>query len=130
MDSLMEVFKILNEDDHRKARRTTYKVFKEYESGILDAFSKKGVEGEIAKVRADMDQMGTLVHHNLIPRKVFLEAYWNTILVCWKALENNIEQERIRRQYPTYMKYFQELKDQARRYWKKYHTEVRHIDVY
>jgi hypothetical protein len=127
MESLIEFFKILNADDHREARRMTYSAFKEYHCG------KKGSEifhlGKFRKyvsmVRADMDQIGTLYHHNLFPRKIFLEAYWNTVLLCWEALRDNIESERLQRGYPTYMKYFEELKDKCKSYGRKYHPEVK-----
>jgi len=130
MESLIEFFKILSADEHSEARRKTFFAFKRYDGRELNAFHGKDFETRIAMVRADMDQMGTLFHHNLIPKKVFLEAYWNTVLLCWKALRNNIEEELIRRGYPTYMKYFEELKDEAKSYWRSYHPEVKHLKVY
>jgi hypothetical protein len=90
-----------------------------------EAFQDENIKKSIAMVRADMDQIGTLYHHNLIPREIFLEAYWNTVLICWKALRENIEEERIQRGYPTYMKYFEELKEECESYGKKYHPGVK-----
>lgn len=64
-----------------------------------------------------MDQMGLLIDDGLLDEVMFLKAYWNTVLVSWKALEENINQERSKRTgYKSYMKNFQELKDKARRF--------------
>jgi hypothetical protein len=37
-------------------------------------------------VRADFNQMGSLINNGLIPERPFLEQYYNTILISWKAL--------------------------------------------
>jgi hypothetical protein len=100
------------------------KPFKEYNHGSRGVFQDEKFRKYVSMVRADMDQIGTFYHHNLFPRKIFLEAYWNTVLICWKALRYNIEEERLQRGYPTYMKYFEELKDECESYRRKHHPEV------
>ena len=132
MESLMEIFKILNDDNHRNARRKVYQFFKENDQNkdCLINNTYNNVKNQIAMVQADMDQVGTLLHHDLIPKKVLLEAYWYTILICWKSLEENIKKERNDRQYPTYMKYFEELMNTSYWYWKDNHPEVKEIIIY
>ena len=64
-----------------------------------------------------MDQMGILIEERLVDEALFLKAYWNTVLVMWKALEKNIEEERsLRQDYPGYMKHFQALNQKAMKY--------------
>jgi hypothetical protein len=80
-------------------------------------------------VRADFDQMGILLVNNLIPKDVFLGAYWHTVLLCWKALKQNIANERDVRANPSYMQYFQKLKVEAESYWREHHSEVKEIKL-
>ncbi len=84
-----------------------------------DIFNSDGVRQDAAMVRADLDQIGMLVDNGLIPKKMFLKVYWNTVLICWKALKDDIEQQRKNRDYPSYMYYFEKLNGMAYKYWKK-----------
>jgi hypothetical protein len=45
-------------------------------------------------VRSDFNQMGSLINNGLLPEKSFLEQYYNTILISWKALERSIAEQR------------------------------------
>ena len=74
-------------------------------------------------VRADMDQMGLLIHQELIDKNIFLQAYWNTVLVCWKALKDDIKREQIEREYPSYMEHFRWLNDEAMEYRRLRHPD-------
>lgn len=130
LSSIMEAFRLLNDDVHRKAREATYNMYRAYNKGELDAYDRVDVKDQIAMVRADFDQMGSLVRNNLIPRDEFLSAYWHTILLCWKALEHNIEEQCSLRQNPKYMENFRSLKAEATVYWHKHHPQVREIIIH
>lgn len=127
-NALIEVFQLLNNEEHRQARAKVYDVYKQFSEGNVSAFKEN--QSTIAMVRADFDQMGTLIDNNLIPKKIFLEVYWHTILISWKALEKNIEDEIRIRANPSYMKYFKKLKDEAENYWQKNHPEVKYLKIY
>jgi hypothetical protein len=130
LNAIKVAFEILNDQEHRKARQTVYHAFKEYESGQNDIFKTESVIPSAAMVRADFGQIGLLIYHRLIPESIFLEAYWNTVLICWKALEDDISYHREGRDYPSYMHHFQMLKEKAELYWKEYHPETKEIKVY
>jgi hypothetical protein len=130
LHSMMEVFKLLNDNEHRHARFLVFQTYKEYKNGKKDAFENKAISKEISMVRADFDQIGILIENKLVPKQVFLRAYWNTVLVCWMSLKEHIHQERLRRDYPSYMTYFEKLSNDAKAYWKKHHPETRDIKVY
>jgi hypothetical protein len=128
--AIKEAFEILNKPEHRKAREIVYNALRAYESGQSDIFKNETVKPSAAMVRADLDQIGAFIHYGLIPKNIFLEVYWNTVLICWKALENDINYQREKRGFPYYMHYFQQLKESAEVYWKENHPETKEIRVY
>jgi hypothetical protein len=128
--AIKEAFDILNKPEHRKAREIVYNAFKEYESGQKDIFKSESVKPSAAMVRADLDQIGAFIHYGLIPENIFLELYWNTVLISWKALENDIKYQREKRGYSYYMHYFQQLNESAEIYWKENHPETKEIRIY
>ena len=117
LTAILEAFKILNTPEHRKARENVYKAYEKYEKGERDIF--KAVRQDAAMVRADLDQIGMLVDKRLFPKKMFLKVYWNIVLICWKGLKDDIEQQRKNRDYPSYMYYFEKLNGMAYEHWKK-----------
>ena len=110
LNGLMEAFKLLNNQDHRAAREDVYNLYKQYESNSdLSIFEHKSVE----IVRADFDEIGSLVRSGSMQKKGLLEAYGYNAFVCWTSLELNILQERKRRGFEPYMKNFQWLSNGA-----------------
>jgi hypothetical protein len=120
LNAILEAFKILNNDEHRQAREEVYSAFAQYDKGQKKIFENDRVRKRAAMVRADFDEIGLLVVNGLLPKEMFLDAYWNTIIISWKALRDDIDRERKRRRYPRYMTYFyllyQEAEDFARRH--------------
>jgi len=136
--SLIEAFKLLNDANHREARTVTYGKFKNKpdirSSTIREALAKHGnadilIEEFQGMVRADFDQMGSLVKNRLLPEKAFLDVYWETVLDSWRSLENDIKEEREKRHNPAYMKNFEELKSKAEAYRKNTYPDI-HTEVY
>jgi uncharacterized protein YqgQ len=118
LNALLEVFQLLNNDTHRKARQAVYR----HHRSKLDGKNpnEEDVHQEIAMVRSDFDMIGTFIRNELIPKEVFLDAYWDTTLVCWNALEDNIRKEREIRQNQHYMANFEYLASEAKQYKEKY----------
>jgi hypothetical protein len=118
LTALMDVFHLLNNETHRRARRTVYK----YHRDLLDGKSRdeEEVHEEIATVRADFDMIGTFIRNGLLSKDVFLDAYWDTTLVCWNAVEENVKNERRLRQNSHYMANFEHLAAYAKEYKEKY----------
>jgi hypothetical protein len=133
--ALVEVFKLLNDEKHRVARRVVYSFHKGREDcvgrlSLLDlGFTEETPKIHIIKeyqaiVRNDFNQIGSLITNNLLPEEAFMDTYWYTILRCWMALERDINEERNIRGHPGYMKNFEELSRSADRYRCKKHPTV------
>jgi hypothetical protein len=118
LTALMEVFHLLNNDTHRKARQVIYKHHRRRLDG--EKTSEVEIHQEIAMVRSDFEMIGTFVRNNLLSSEVFLDAYWDTTISCWNALEENIMAERRMRRNSRYMANFEHLAGVAREYKEKY----------
>jgi hypothetical protein len=129
LNAIKQAYEILNNKEHRKAREDVYDAFKKYKSGEKHIFESEPVKSSAAMVRADLDQIGLLITHKLIPKDFFLEVYWNTVLICWKALEDDVNYQRQKRDYPSYMYYFEQLKKWSENYKKENYPETE-IKVY
>lgn len=118
LNALLEVFQLLNNEAHRKARQVVYN----YHRNLLDGKNplEDEVGQEIAMVRSDFDMIGTFIRNELISKDVFLDAYWDATLVCWNALDDNIGRERKMRQNQHYMANFEHLAAEAQKYKEKY----------
>lgn len=118
LTALVDVFHLLNNESHRNARRAVYKFHRD----ILDGKSRleEEIEQQIATVRSDFEMIGTFIRNGLLSKDVFLDAYWDTTLVCWNALEDNIAAERKMRRNSHYMANFEYLANEAKLYKEKY----------
>ena len=117
LNALMEVFHLLNNETHRMARQAVYRHYRERADGKSESDE---VSQQIAMVRSDFDMIGTFIRNGLLSKDIFLDAYWDTTLVCWKALEDNIRKERKLRQNQNYMANFEYLASEAQLYKEKY----------
>jgi hypothetical protein len=118
LTALMDVFHLLNNDTHRKARQAVYKHHRSRLDG--EKTNEEEIRQEIAMVRSDFEMIGTFVRNNLLSAEVFLDAYWDTTISCWNALEENIMTERKLRRNNRYMANFEHLAGVAREYKEKH----------
>jgi len=118
LNAYLEVFKLLNDESHRRARRTVYR----HHRARLDGkdLDQEEVSEALAMVRSDFDMIGTFIRNHLLSKDVFLDGYWDTTILCWNALEENIREERQKRQNSHYMANFEYLAAQAQEYKEKY----------
>jgi hypothetical protein len=118
--TLVEVFKLLNSHDERKARKLIYSAYrqKSRNDGIIEAsdLPENDLRESIERIRADFDQIGSLNENKLIPEKAFLDSCWDPTIRCWKCLEDDIKNERKERNNNNYMKYFESLYNKAEKY--------------
>jgi hypothetical protein len=114
----LEVFKLLNDDEHRNARRFTYEAYRESKSmGDLTTFEDESHYRYITTTASDFDHVGSLIKNSPTIKKVFFDIYAETVIICWKALEAHIKAERKKRKTDFYMKFFNWLNDEAVKYW-------------
>jgi hypothetical protein len=75
-------------------------------------------------VRSDFNELGTLVHYNLLDGKIFVAKYYWMILKIWSLLGNEIMTRRKTMGPPNYMEYLEEMRNKALEYAKDHHNEV------
>ncbi len=116
--AMLEVFKLLNDERHRNARREVFKM------KVLNV-SKDGLpadyEDNAALVRADFDQIGGLVKSGLVPKELFMLSYADTTLRVWSALKDNLMEEREKRKQPAFQELFEWLYVEAQKWWDIHH---------
>ena len=66
---------------------------------------------------SDFDHVGSLIQNSPKIKKVFFDIYAETVIICWKALEEHIKAEQKKRRTTFYMKFFKWLNDEAVKYW-------------
>lgn len=138
--ALIELFKLLNDNAHRNARRrciNLYGVNEELKQwNILEFMNatkdKKQIDHNYLHtihlesreiVKADFDQIGSLVIEEIIYEKEFLNIYWYEVLKCWKAVFDDIQERREKENY-NYMKNFEYLMNKAEVYRAERFKEI------
>lgn len=145
-EGLRYVFELLDDNGHRNARRRIINLYDEKDEKRQEKILRlMGVKEEDIKrkeailiesqeiVKADFDEIGSLLKNNEIPQDEFIKIYWRDILKCWQVLQENIKkiQKTIDK---NYMENFQKLKDIATEYAKhnmeiKDFTHLVHKDI-
>jgi hypothetical protein len=140
-EALIEVFKLLNDNAHRNARRRVHRLrnagsTKEKKEILYDmnACRKDDLDPKIDAihteskeiVKADFEQMGALVKQQLVPQADFIEIYWHTIILSWDDLSGEIS--KMKDANPAYMANFQNLK-QADEYREKNYKNLKDDDL-
>jgi hypothetical protein len=128
--SLAYVLRLLNDNAHRNARRRIYnlyveddrrrrkKILKVMGVKIEDLVRRDAIKTESAEiVKADFDEIGTLIENKSVRQKEFLKIYWSEVLKSWTVLRDEIE--KIRQIDPNYMENFAKLKCHAEEYRKR-----------
>ena len=132
-NSLFEVFKYLNEDRHREARRVLYtqdneKIKKEdriLSSHIIlgfDAISESYPLIRVCEdiVRDDLTHMGSMLRYKLVPETEFLERYCDAVLRSVEKLNRNIKKRRKVRKNVDYLRNIDYLIAAANEYKDKH----------
>lgn len=118
MTSMLQVFELLQDEKHRKARGEVFRIKSLCASKeSFPADFKDNAE----MVRSDFSQMGALVRNGLVPKDLFMESYAGLTLRVWKALKDNLIEEREKRQQPTLQESFEWLAIEAEKYWNTSH---------
>lgn len=127
---LTDVFRLLDDNAHRNARRRIVNLYGEKEDrrikkilflmglkkddiGREDAIYRESME----IVKADFNEIGSLLENKIILRDEFLKIYWLEVLKCWKVLyDDDIKPIREQLNYDGYMTSFESLKSFAESY--------------
>ncbi len=78
-------------------------------------------EDNAALVRADFDQIGSIVKSGLVPKDLFMHSYADTVVRVWIALKDNLLEERKKRKQPTFQELFEWLYEEAQAWWDVHH---------
>ena len=114
----LEVFKLLNDDEHRNARKLTYEAYRKSKSNDGTTIFDDESYYRFSRMTAhDFDHVGSLIKNTPSIKKTFFDLYAETTIICWKALEEHIKEERNKRKSNFYMKFFEWLTNEAITYW-------------
>jgi len=120
----LEVFKLLNNDEHRNARKLTYETYQKFKTNNdITIYDDKSHYRFISMTAHDFDHVGSIIKNSSSIKKVFFDIYAETVIICWKALEEHIKAERNKRKTNFYMKFFEWLNDEAIAYWRQNRKE-------
>jgi hypothetical protein len=116
---LLEVLRILRDDENRKSRKKIYECYldKKFENlESLDIETRNCIE----KLNGDFDEIGFLVEKFQIKDSLFL-LYSDTIRRVWIVLENYFKQEQKKRDEndpssKQFCYYFNQLSSDAKKY--------------
>ena len=119
---LIEILKILRNDENKIARKKIYELFMDKKIDDINSLDKQTILF-IEKLYGDFDEIGFLVEEFKI-KEILFKLYSDTIRRVWIALRNNIENEKIKRQKNdpaaiTFGYYFNQLAHEAKKYREK-----------
>lgn len=116
-DVLLHIYGILSRQDRIESRRIIYKAYLDYGNNQnLGVFREKSVKPHVDAVRADFDEIGTLLRKKLFDDDLFFDNYSDTVRRCWIALEVDIKKERTEKQSDEFMQNFEFLAESAREF--------------
>ena len=125
LSALMEVFRLLNDIKHKEARKVLYGDATTASYEILGLENNKSFDAlmEMSEtiVRSDLNEIATLIEHDIIDCKIFVEEYSWIILKVWYKIEPKIIKRRHNIGPSDYMKNFEQLKTKAEEYAKRHH---------
>ena len=129
LNGLFEVFKILNDNMHREARRVIHTGEVTQATRQILGFDADIDEKEVRRVcrdmvGTDMDQIGTMAQNKLFYENVFLQRYSTSIILEWRELREYIQSQRKARQTRDYMLNFEYLKNAAVKYRRKFYMDA------
>lgn len=122
-EGLRYVFELLDDNGHRNARRRIINLHGEKDEkrkikilrlmGVKkeDIDRKEAILTESKEiVKADFEEVGSLLKNGEIPHDDFIKIYWRDIYKCWHVLEKEILriQENIDKNYMQNFKYLKE----------------------
>ena len=120
---LLEIFRILRNEENRNGRRKVYEIFIDYSrTGNYNLFiSNKKI---IDKIQGEFDEIGFLFQKYIIDENLFFEIYSDTVRRIWISLRQQIKQERVKRlkndsSGSEFLLYFEKLASNAKDYRDK-----------
>jgi hypothetical protein len=134
LTALTEAFRLLNDVKHREARKVVYDKPNMSSFDIFGLVRPPTSGGEVREeelthicrdiVRSDFNQIGTLIHHDLLDGKIFIEEYYWIILKIWSSLKDEIERRRNSIGPPNYMQHLEYMYRQVEEYAKEHDTKA------
>ena len=119
---LIEILKILRNDENKIARKKIYELFMDKKIDDINSLDKQTILF-IEKLYGDFDEIGFFVEEFKI-QEILFKLYSDTIRRVWIALRNNVENEKIKRQKNdpaaiAFGYYFNQLAYEAKKYREK-----------
>lgn len=121
---LMEVLKILRDEKSRIARKQIYENYLDTTMKNKKTKFPKKIQVHINKIKGDFDEIGFLIEYGYLKEVPFFDLYSDVICRIWKVLENDIQNERLKRQSKkknlrnseVFLQFFEKLANRAQKY--------------
>lgn len=111
------IFSILREFSHQEARKIVYETFLDYKIfKDLSIFRNEKIRKNSEMVKADFDEIGSLLFNNSLKPDLLFLLYSDTIVRSWLALKDDIYKERNERNSSDFMLLFEKLYTSANNY--------------
>jgi hypothetical protein len=133
LTALVEVMRQLHDTKHREARKVVYGTINEASFDIIgintptvdEELNLQGLKDICTDiVRSDFNEIGTLIHYDLLDGKIFIKEYYWMILKIWSLVKDQIYSRREKEGPTNYMVHLEEMKEKATKYAEEHHPEV------
>ena len=141
--ALTNAFHLLNDNAHRNARRRICNLYQEEDqSRKIKILKQMGLKDEDMKridaihteskdiVKADFEQLGSLIENKAIPKKDFLRMYWHDVLKCWTVLNQEITKFRNQTKDNNHMINFEKLYNYSTPFKKTKQLQVKDLFIH
>jgi hypothetical protein len=137
--AVAEAFRLLNDVRHREARKVLYDTetspntfnkssFVIMDIAIVDENGDSNLEAlkDVCKniVRSDFNEIGTLIHYDMLDGKIFIEEYYWVILKIWSLLKDDIQKRRQVEGRSNYMEHLESMEKKAAGFVKEKYPGV------
>jgi len=114
------------EDQSRKIKILKQMGLKDEDMKRIDAIHTESKD----IVKADFEQLGSLIENKAIPKKDFLRMYWHDVLKCWTVLNQAITKFRDQTKDNNHMINFEKLYNYSTPFKKTKQLQVKDLFIH
>jgi hypothetical protein len=115
LQSMMQIHELLGNPSARDARKDLFETYRKYRmENDISVYAAH--EHSVSQVKGDFEIISSMLRKHLVPEDTLLEVYRELIIICWKAVEPKVRDEREKRGYKHYFEGFESLAKVAERY--------------
>jgi hypothetical protein len=115
LQSMLQIHEMLGNPSAREARKDLFETYRKYrKENDISVYTAH--EHSVSEVKGDFEIIASMLRQHLVPEDTLLEVYHELIIICWRAVEPMVREEREKRGYKHYFEGFESLAKVAERY--------------